>query len=225
MMKPGQRLPLKSPCHCHSGKKYGKCCFQRDRKDSKLKRYVYLFLMTHGTGDAGRTTDPRVLESWAEIERQIDRLNIKFDKAYTDSDYLREDFPLDGVTIPKSVNIDLHDFDPQYSVLFSLAKRNPQLRWVPCESQRLMEDYRSIATRLLESEATGNVREEDTNDFFDIIHKRDLFIAERIKENLKIGEVGVLFLGSHHNSDTPSLTDRLNEAGIEVCARMTSPPK
>jgi len=222
-MRPGQRLPLSAPCHCGSGRKYKKCCFAEDREGSKSRRYLYLFLMTHGTGDPGRTTDPKVLESWTEIERQIDRLNIRFDKAYTDSNCEREGFPLDGITIPASGNINLDDLDPQYVVLYSLAQRNPQLKWVPCESQSLMEEYRSIATKVQESEATGDLHEVDINEFFDIIYRRDLHIAKRIKEDLKIGEVGVLFLGSHHNKGDNNLTDSLRANGIEVTVVETSP--
>lgn len=223
--KPGQRLPLKSDCHCGSGRKYGKCCFQKDREASQFERYLSLFLMTHGTGDSGRTTDPRVLKSWAEIERRIGRLNIKFDKAYTDSSYERDGFPVDGITIPTSGNIDLQDFDPKYSILYFLAKKNPSFRWVPCESERLMEEYRSIVVNLKERESSGQLREEDVSRFTDIIYRRDVHIAQRIKEDLKIGEVGVLFLGGYHNSGNPSLEELLKDDGIVVSVRDASQPK
>jgi hypothetical protein len=221
-MKPVHRLPLNDPCHCGSGRKYKRCCFANDREGSKLKRYLYLFLMTHGTGDAGRTTNSKVLKSWANIEGQIHHLDIKFDKAYTDSDYPREELPIEGIKINTNGNINLDELDPQWSVLYYLAKRNPQLNWVPCESRSLMEEYRSIMSKQLEREATGNLTEHCEEEYYDIINKRDSYIAKRIKEDLKIGEVGVLFLGKSHN-EGDGLANSLREDGIEVKVIKTVP--
>jgi hypothetical protein len=221
-MKPGQRLPLNAPCHCGSGRKYKNCCLSKDREASKRHRFLYLFLMTHGTGDPGRTTNPRVLESWAEIERQLALLDIKFDKAYVDSDCEREDFPREGLTIPTVRNINLDDFDPQYEVLLSLARRNPKLKWVPCESYDLMEEFRIIAADMLRRERDGGLEEENLARYTDIIYRRDLHIAKRIREDLNIGEVGVLFLGSSHNQGDPNLEDTLSEDEIGVTVINTS---
>jgi hypothetical protein len=180
--------------------------------------------MTHGTGHAGRTANSRVLESWAEIGRKVHRLDIKFDKAYTDSDYPREGIPIEGITIPADRNVNLDNLDPQWTILYSLALKNPQLRWVPCESHNLMEEYRAIMAEQQERELTGDLQENHRGKYSDIIYKRDLHIAQRIKEDLKIGEVGVLFLGSSHNKGENTLAELLEEDGIEVTIIETSPP-
>jgi hypothetical protein len=72
--------------------------------------------MTPGTGEAGKTTNRRVLESWKEIAQQRHYLDIGFDKPYHDADYPPEILPADGITIATNRSVNLEEIDPQYTV-------------------------------------------------------------------------------------------------------------
>jgi hypothetical protein len=94
----------------------------------KVKTISIAVLKTHGTGEAGKTTNRRVLESWKEIAKQIHYVDIGFDKLYHDPDYPTERLPADGTTITTNRSVNLEEFDPQYTVYYSLAKKNSQLK-------------------------------------------------------------------------------------------------
>lgn len=202
----GQKVGPNDPCSCGSGKKYKKCCFR--------KRFLFYFPMSHGTG-GDRTTDPKVLNCWTEIQDKLENLEVPFDKVYHDSSCETEKLPREGIVLTFSSKIDLSSLDPEWEIIYSIAGMSPGLKYVPCESHALMEEYRGIITELQRKENASELKVEDVAPYNDILYKRDMYVAQRIQEDLRIGEVGLLFLGRNHNQGQPSLEDVPRKDGIE----------
>ena len=57
-------------------------------------------------------------------------------------------------------------------------EKNPNLKWVPCESEDLMKEFRRIAVDMKQREKTGELGEEDIASHTDIIDRRNSFIAQ-----------------------------------------------
>ena len=86
-----------------------------------------------------------------------------------------------------------------HQILLDLAARGATI--VGTESPALLlEEYESAQrslTRLATDEVDGDAPEQQMRDKL-VLEKRDRFIAGRVNETLKVGEVGLIFLGLLH---------------------------
>ena len=65
------------------------------------------------------------------------------------------------------------------------------------DAQLLVEEYLRLRDGLVTDSETGNRATPDQ----DLLHRRDLYVAKRIRETLRDGETGILFIGLLHEVD------------------------
>jgi hypothetical protein len=207
-MKPGQKLSRKAPCHCGSGKQYKSCCYAKDRAKSAARRSLYYFPVIHGDWNS---ESEQMAGYWSEIEAEIDKLGLGFNKLYVSSNGGIPVFPRDGMLLRMSKEKAAEQIaGPIFKTLANLGASNPGLRWMPCENPELLEQYRKFQVEMLEKYGSEIISEEDKSIAIDLIELRDRYIADYIKNDLKNGEIGLLFLGILHREYSLKDKNRFN---------------
>ena len=138
----------------------------------------------------------RIENFWNEVEKSIDklRLNPKNIRVYQDGlPYTKEDM------VMKIINKTAERGSRNYQIIKKLAEQGAALEGTE-SPELLIEEYNFIKAF---AEAEGKEREVAKKKYDEtkeqLLEKRDAFIAERINATLREGEIGILFIGAHHN--------------------------
>lgn len=138
----------------------------------------------------------RIENFWNEIEKSIEklRLNPKKLRVYQDGlPYTKEDM------VMKIINVAAEKGSRNYQIIKKLAEQGAQIE--PTESPELLIDEYNFIKAFAEAE--GKEKEAAKRRYDDmkaqLLERRDAFIAERINSTLREGEIGLLFIGAHHD--------------------------
>jgi len=131
-------------------------------------------------------------EVWDDIARMINALDLPFQNLRLYQDGLpvcgKEEAIVREVAASGSRN---------HVLLATLIDRGAQI--VGTESPKLLlQEYEAVKRRLANPGATPEFRAGADPESRQLLIERDVFIASRINETLKVGEIGVLFLGLAH---------------------------
>ncbi|MGO9571729.1 MAG: hypothetical protein ACLP5H_29740 [Desulfomonilaceae bacterium] len=150
---------------------------------------------------------PQVAKCWSDIRHHLESLPEP-DRVYCESYTQKKDVDPEGGFINTSDKSRLDVSDPMLKTLFWLAQRYPKTRFMPTESHELWQEFKTFCEAMkqkygqhLPCEPTELWSADDSGMWRDIIKRRDIHVAGRIDETLRMGEVGVLFLGASHNED------------------------
>jgi hypothetical protein len=162
----------------------------------------------------GRTGYKRKAEAidsvWTQIEQTVRGLEIPWERVRLYQDGL----PVCGRE-SEVVREMAESGSRNYRLVQELAGRGATL--MGTESlELLMEEYDRAKKLLADQEGLSPKKKQADLDEA-LLHRRDLFIAKRINETLRSGEIGLLFLGVLH-----SLEDGLDQ-DIEVVYPLTRP--
>ncbi|NCC28265.1 MAG: hypothetical protein EOM22_08995 [Gammaproteobacteria bacterium] len=148
-----------------------------------------------------------VEQMWTEIEQMIDGLDLD----PTRTRLYQDGLPICGheLEIVKEMS---YKGSRNHRILLRLHSQGATL--MGTESGPLLLQEYNLAKRLLDPDQQG--LDSDGRDALQmqartLLKSRDLFIAGRINETLKVGEVGILFLGMLHDI-TPFLTSDIRVA-------------
>lgn len=177
-------------------------------------RVLIIIPIVHSLADMGSMKDALVKEAiaklgekgweeqqlkienfWNEVEKSIANLRLDPQKIRIYQDglpYTKEDM------VMKIINEAAERGSRNYSIVKNLTGQGVRIE--PTESPELLiEEYNFIKTF---AEAEGEEREAAKKRYEDakeqLLERRDAFIAERINNTLREGEVGILFIGAHH---------------------------
>jgi len=128
---------------------------------------------------------------WTEIEKSIDRLSLSFDQVRIYQDGL----PVSGKEIDIVRELSKSG-SRNHALLLRLIDRGAQLMGTE-SPELLMEEY-ELAQKVLERRATPGEDGYEGSGRASLLERRDSFIARRINETLRAGEVGIVFLGMLH---------------------------
>jgi len=129
---------------------------------------------------------------WTAIERSIDNLSLSFDRVRVYQDGL----PISGKEsdIVKQL---AKSGSRNHAVLLRLMDKGAHL--MGTESlELLLEEYEQAKKDLAGSSSHGK-SDDDGSGSVSLLDRRDRFVAERINETLRQGEVGIIFLGMLHD--------------------------
>lgn len=131
---------------------------------------------------------------WAHLAHYFDSLDAANLKIYQDG------LPADGELGRRIIEEAARRGSKNYQIILNLMKRGAEV--VKSESPSLlMEEYKQVA-QLADSKLA--VERTTAPDDYELrrallMKERDRFVAKTINETLEAGEIGVLFMGSHHN--------------------------
>jgi hypothetical protein len=127
---------------------------------------------------------------WTEIEKKVDQLNLQLDRVKIYQDAL----PVSGKEI-EIVEELASAGSRNHQLLLRLRKDGAEI--MGTESlEYLLEEYHA-AKSMLGSKAQNTHGDEEMGSD-SILDKRDKFIAARINETLRPGNIGILFIGALH---------------------------
>ena len=153
---------------------------------------------------------------WSDIQAWLDNCGISFDKLYVDTNGGTDSFPVQGVPLKVAENFEISAMDgPMWRVFASLGRRNPNIRWMPCDDPALIREFDAFQQETKAKHDNDNLGDEDSRRAMDIICRRDRAIAENIDKDLRPGQIGILFMGMLHNLDD-RLEDLLRSEGVDV---------
>jgi hypothetical protein len=128
---------------------------------------------------------------WQEIRTKVMALEIDFDKLKVYQDGL----PVCGRELEIVQDL-ARQGSRNYQLLVELAERGATIMGTE-DAQLLVEEYLRLRNGLdRDSEAGDRVTPGE-----ELLHRRDLYIAKRIRETLRKGETGILFIGLLHKVD------------------------
>lgn len=131
---------------------------------------------------------------WDSITRFFDSINVNDFKVYQDG------LVANGEEGLKIVRQGVKEGSRNYEIVLSLLRRGAII--VKTEDIPLVKKEYSLITKIaqarsLHQKATVTLRYKLDRE--KILRQRDNFIATRIKETLKEGETGILFIGAYHD--------------------------
>jgi hypothetical protein len=210
-LKTGRKVGGNDPCPCGSGKQFKKRCDH----NSHVRRLYYV-PMSHGDWGKGAHADPSIRKCWSDIQAWLDSTALSFDKLYVDTNGGTDSFPEQEVPLNIDENFDIDAMDgPMWRVFASLGRRNPNIRWMPCDDPALIKEFDSFQQEMKAKHGNDNLGVEDTRRAMDIIRRRDEAIVENVDKTLVPGETGILFMGMLHNLDG-YLENLLKSVGVDV---------
>ncbi|MGC8602654.1 MAG: hypothetical protein ACP5VS_03075 [Desulfomonilaceae bacterium] len=131
---------------------------------------------------------------WNDLESAVDNLNLPYPKTKVYQDGL----PLsDKGNDLEIVNKLASSGSRNHKLLKKLIEKGATL--VGTESPGLLLEEYNLAMKTLNGAKPSEADEAQKMKAEEILKKRDEFIAKRINETLKSGEIGILFIGSLHN--------------------------
>src|SRR3990170_6624785 len=128
---------------------------------------------------------------WEEIRRRILALEIDFRKLKVYQDGL----PICGREL-EIVRDLARQGSKNHLLLMELAERGATIMGTE-DTQLLVEEYLRLRDGLERDDETG----DRVTPGEDLLHRRDLYVAKRIRETLRDGETGILFIGLLHEVD------------------------
>lgn len=164
-----------------------------------MGRSLYLFFYQHGKGELPGVTAKQhreALRQWEWIEKEIKKLPIP-QRAYFDSLHKgRYNKIMNFVRFAVDQNAPrtLMRLPSPLRAKIELIRRGVIIEYA--EDRSLMTEYRTLAKQ------KGYFRKPSIGDsarYYEILDKRDRFIAERIHKTLREGETGFLFQGANHS--------------------------
>lgn len=138
----------------------------------------------------------RIEKFWDDVEKEIDALSLNYGKVRVYQDGL----PCGGELGLKIVNETAEKGSRNYQIVKKLVEKGATIE--ATESPELVrkeyELIKAFANASTEDErATAKRRYDEVKD--GLLEKRDEYIAQRISDTLKAGEIGILFLGAAHS--------------------------
>ncbi|MBI3060245.1 MAG: hypothetical protein HYY81_13260 [Deltaproteobacteria bacterium] len=128
---------------------------------------------------------------WQEIRTKVMALEIDFHKLKVYQDGL----PVCGRELEIVEDL-ARQGSKNYQLLVELAERGAMIMGTE-DAQLLVEEYLRLRDGLDADSETGN----RVTPGEDLLHRRDLYVAKRIRETLREGETGILFIGLLHKVD------------------------
>ena len=128
---------------------------------------------------------------WQEIRTKVMALEIDFHelKVYQDG------LPVCGRELEIVQDL-ARQGSKNHQLLVELAERGATIMGTE-DAQLLVEEYLRLRDGLDADSETGDRATPDQ----DLLHRRDLYVAKRIRETLRDGETGILFIGLLHEVD------------------------
>jgi hypothetical protein len=112
----------------------------------------------------------------------------------------QDGIPIGGDIGVKLVRMGANDGIPNHQIVLSILEQGGTLE--KTENPVLLKEEYEIIKSIISAE-TGQEREllseKHKRRLYDLTIERDQFIAQRISESLKDGEIGILFIGATHN--------------------------
>ncbi|MGC8658901.1 MAG: hypothetical protein ACP5U1_07480 [Desulfomonilaceae bacterium] len=131
---------------------------------------------------------------WTDLENAIHNINLPYSKTRVYQDGLPVSDPEQELKIVKKLAT---DGSRNHELVQKLIDRGATL--VGTESPELLMQEYHLAMSALNPTEPGEGSDDQKTQAANILKKRDEFIAKRIDQTLKQGEVGILFIGSLHN--------------------------
>ena len=128
---------------------------------------------------------------WQEIRTKVMALEIDFHKIKVYQDGL----PVCGRELEIVQDL-ARQGSKNHQLLVELAERGATIMGTE-DAQLLVEEYLRLRDGLDADSETG----DRVTPGEDLLHRRDLYIAKRIRETLRDGETGILFIGLLHEVD------------------------
>lgn len=128
---------------------------------------------------------------WQEIRTKVMAMEIEFHKLKIYQDGL----PVCGRELEIVEDL-ARQGSKNYQLLVELAERGAMIMGTE-DAQLLVEEYLRLRDGLDADSETGN----RVTPGEDLLHRRDLYVAKRIRETLRNGETGILFMGLLHRVD------------------------
>jgi hypothetical protein len=166
-------------------------------------RKLLVIRIVHTPMDMGSMKDglerdgiSRIERFWGEVEVEVDRLGLEFDRVRVYQDGL----PCAGELGERIVRETAEKGSKNYQIVKKLIDRGARIE--ATESPELLRrEYGYIKAMLeakTEDERTKAATEYDRAKYR-LMEDRDAFIAQAIGSTLKDGETGLLFIGASHN--------------------------
>jgi len=138
----------------------------------------------------------RIEKFWEEVDQEVDRLGLKFDRVRIYQDGL----PCAGALGERIVRETAEKGSKNYQILCKLMDRGARIE--ATESPELLREEYSHIKAILEAKTDKEKTEAGAG--YDqvkdrLMENRDAFIAKTISSTLKDGETGLLFIGASHN--------------------------
>ena len=128
---------------------------------------------------------------WQEIRTKVIALEIDFHKIKVYQDGL----PVCGRELEIVQDL-ARQGSKNHQLLVELAERGATIMGTE-DAQLLVEEYLRLRDGLDGDSETG----DRVTPGEDLLHRRDLYVAKRIRETLRDGETGILFIGLLHEVD------------------------
>jgi len=128
---------------------------------------------------------------WQEIRTKVMALEIDFHKIKVYQDGL----PVCGRELEIVQDL-ARQGSKNHQLLVELAERGATIMGTE-DAQLLVEEYLRLRDGLDADSETG----DRVTPGEDLLHRRDLYVAKRIRETLRDGETGILFIGLLHEVD------------------------
>ena len=135
-----------------------------------------------------------VARFWQSLTHYFDSFDASNLKIYQDG------LPADGELGKKIIEEGARQGSKNYQLILNLMQRGAEIRKTE-DPSLLKEEYRYI-TKLAQSKSFAEKARAYAGYRLRkgrLMEERDKFVAKTINETLKDGEVGVLFIGSHHD--------------------------
>jgi hypothetical protein len=185
----------------------------RSREEKSAPRTLIYFPIIHTQADMGALGESvrqaslkklggsswkrkvsRIDQFWTEIEQAIEKLRLPFDQVRIYQDGL----PVSGRET-EIVSELAKSGSRNHALLLRLIGKGATI--MGTESLELLLEEYELARRTLGSQDPPQRRSRDKGLSAPLLERRDKFIAGRINDTLRPGEVGVLFLGMLHSLD------------------------
>ncbi|MBU2497232.1 MAG: CDC48 family AAA ATPase [Nanoarchaeota archaeon] len=190
------------------------------KKEDKMRKLI-LIPIVHTPADMGSMKDAlkekgieklgkkaweenekKIGRFWDEVEKTIDKLDLESSKVRIYQDGM----PEGGEFALKIVNATAAKGSRNYQIIKKLIEGGAKIEETESK-ELLLKEYnyaKEFAKASNEEEKTEAIKEfEKVKD--SLIKERDKFIAEKINSGLKDDEIGILFIGAHHDV-TPYLS-------------------
>ncbi|MBI5251783.1 MAG: hypothetical protein HY912_20005 [Desulfomonile tiedjei] len=174
-----------------------------------MPRVLHYFHITHtGSethGDSSARTESWILEEWDEIEKIVVSLDLPPEKTRLYQDGL-PDWSICGYrpvnnTYPTKTAIQLLELDhehfksPNGRILLNLVRKGCRLM---VTEDRLLLRAGDLLRENVELLVRNGQQSFLESDVAKLCQRRDVFISSQINSTLEPEEIGVLFLGKHH---------------------------
>lgn len=136
-----------------------------------------------------------IADFWRGLAVKVGTLNLNGTQARVYQDGL----PVCGRELPIVAELAQRG-SPNHLLVLELVRRGARLEGTE-ETEALVEEYRLVKTALeiVDVEERDRFAREKAGKRDELLKRRDAFIARRIDETLKPGEVGILFIGMVHD--------------------------